>query len=82
MPIAIDWSTLTIIGRADDDRAAKAVVDEDKLYEAMGFKESEPTPEEGTQEVPIPAMSAEMQVLTQKSTHWNPRANVRRVTES
>ena len=48
LPIAIDWSTLTIIGRADDDRAAKAVVDEDKLYEAMGFKESEPTPQEGT----------------------------------
>ena len=61
MPIAIDWSTLTIIGQADDDRAAKAVVDEDKLYKAMGFKESEPTPQEGTQEVPIPAMSVEMQ---------------------
>ncbi|KAG2640345.1 hypothetical protein PVAP13_2KG085200 [Panicum virgatum] len=27
----------------------------------MGFKEAEPTPEQGTQEVPIPAMSAEMQ---------------------
>ena len=60
LPIVVDWTTLTIIGQADDDGIAKAVADEDKVYEAMGFKEAEPTPEQGTQEVPILAMSAKM----------------------
>ena len=60
MPTPIDWTTLTIIGQDDDDGFAQAVVDEDKIYEAMIFEEVEPTPEKGTQEVPIPAISAEM----------------------
>ena len=60
LPIPIDWTTLTIIGQDDDDGFAQAVVDEDKIYEAMIFEEVEPTPEKGTQEVPIPAISAEM----------------------
>ena len=61
MPIEVDWTTLTIIGQPDDDGLAKEVADEDKVYEAMGFKESEATIEEGRQEVPILAMLEEMQ---------------------
>ena len=61
LPIAVDWTTLTVIGQADYDGLAQAVADEDKVYEAMGFEDVEPTPEEGIEEVPIPGMSAEMQ---------------------
>jgi len=46
LPIPVDWTTLTIIGQDDDDGFAQAVADEDKVYEAMGFEEVEPTPEE------------------------------------
>ena len=61
LPIAVDWTTLTIIGQPDDDGLAKKVADEDKVYEAMGFMESETTVEGSREEVHIPAMSAEMQ---------------------
>jgi hypothetical protein len=56
LPLAVDWDSLTILVQVDDDGTAKEVVDEDKVYEAMRFKESE-----ATHEVPITAMNAEMQ---------------------
>jgi hypothetical protein len=59
MPVAVDWSSLIIVGNADDDGLAKEVADEDMVYEAMGFKEAEAPA--SRQEVPIPAMSAQMQ---------------------
>ena len=61
-PVAVvDWSILTIQENPKDDGTATQLVDEDQIYEAMGFKEAEAREEEhGTQEVPIPAMSAQM----------------------
>ena len=61
LPITVDWTTLTIVGQPDDDGLAKEVADEDKVYEVMGFMESETTVEGSREEVHIPAMSAEMQ---------------------
>jgi hypothetical protein len=34
----VDWAELTILAGPDEDGEAKEAVDEDKVYEAMGFK--------------------------------------------
>ena len=61
-PPAIDWSTLTILENPDDDGIAAQLVDEDLVFEAMGFKVAVEPEEAGHgQDVPFPAMSAEMQ---------------------
>ena len=53
----VDWAELTILAEPNEDGEAKEVADEDKVYEAMGFKVAE----EATREVvPIPTMTAEM----------------------
>lgn len=61
-PLAVvDWSLLTIDDNPDDDGTAAQIVDENKLYEAMGFNVPEETNAGAArEEVPIPAMSAEM----------------------
>ena len=58
---AVDWSTLIILENPNDVGLATELVDEDHVFEAMGFKKAV-EPEEGVgQQVPIPAMTAEMQ---------------------
>ena len=60
----VDWSTITILEDPNEDGLAAQLFDEDHVYEAMGFKDTVQTEEEEEatrQEVPIPAMSAEMQ---------------------
>ena len=59
----VDWSTLTILEDPNEDGLAAQLFDEDHVYEAMGFKDTVQTKEEESagQEVPIPAMSVEMQ---------------------
>jgi hypothetical protein len=53
---------LTILAEPNEDGEAKEVVDEDKVYEAMGFKAADARAEEAAREaVPIPTMTAEMQ---------------------
>jgi hypothetical protein len=57
----VDWANLTILPDGNDDGFAKAAVDEDKVYEAMGFKAvDERAEEEAREAVPIPTMIAEM----------------------
>ena len=62
-PVAVvDWSSLTILETPADDGLATQLVDEDKVYEAIGFMEAEATEEAADrEEVPIPGMTAEMQ---------------------
>jgi hypothetical protein len=62
-PIAIiDWTTLIIQENPDNDGTATQLVDEDQIYEAMGLNQGEVVNEEdGREEVPILAMSREMQ---------------------
>jgi hypothetical protein len=59
---AVDWATLTILENPADDGTAAHLVDEDQVYEAMGFQQADPTPEQNARtEVPIPPMTAEME---------------------
>jgi hypothetical protein len=61
VPEPVDWANLTILPDGNDDGFAKAAVDEDKVYEAMGFKAvDERAEEEAREAVPIPTMIAEM----------------------
>jgi hypothetical protein len=57
----IDWTSLTIL-EDDDDGLQHQIVDEDQVYEAMGFKEANGRmeAEDRTDEVVIPAMSTQM----------------------
>jgi hypothetical protein len=58
----VDWAELTILAGPDEDGEAKEAIDEDKVYEAMGFKATDERAEEATREsVPIPTMTVEMQ---------------------
>ncbi|CAN6310721.1 unnamed protein product [Urochloa humidicola] len=64
--LELDWSTLVIQEDPNEDGLAKELVNEDHLYEALGFKLPEETEEEEeeqafTEEMPIPDMSAEME---------------------
>jgi hypothetical protein len=58
----VDWAELTILQEPDQDGEANEVADEDKIYEAMGFKAADERAEEAAREaIPIPAMTTEMQ---------------------
>ena len=58
----VDWANLTILPDDNDDGCVNAAADEDKVYEAMGFKTADERIEEAAREVvPIPTMTAEMQ---------------------
>jgi hypothetical protein len=58
----VDWAELTILQEPDQDGEANEVANEDKIYEAMGFKAADERAEEAAREaIPIPAMTAEMQ---------------------
>jgi len=58
----VDWAELTILAEPNEDGEAKEVDDEDKVYEAMGFKAADERAEEEAREaMPIPTMTAEMQ---------------------
>ncbi|RLM64783.1 hypothetical protein C2845_PM16G05530 [Panicum miliaceum] len=62
IPELVDWANLTILPDMEDDGFANAATDEDKVYEAMGFKAVDERAEEAAREaVPIPTMTAEMQ---------------------
>jgi len=58
---AVDWSTLIILENPNDVGLATELVDEDHVFEAMGFKKAVEPEEEVGQQVPIPAMTTEMQ---------------------
>ena len=58
----VDWAQLIVEEEANEDGDAKAAVDEDKVYEAMGFAAADERADEAAREaIPIPAMTAEMQ---------------------
>ncbi|KAJ1266874.1 hypothetical protein BS78_07G013100, partial [Paspalum vaginatum] len=57
----IDWDALTIIPEGDLDGDATVLLDEDKLFEAMGFKAAYEKAAEAMGEVPIPALPNEIQ---------------------
>jgi hypothetical protein len=61
VPEPVDWANLTILPDGNDDGFAKVAVDEDKVYEAMGFKATDERTKEAAREaVPIPTMTSEM----------------------
>jgi len=61
-PEPVDWANLIILIDVNDDGDATIAVDEDKVYEAMGFKAADERAEEAAREaIPIPTMTAEMQ---------------------
>ena len=58
----VDWAKLTILAEPNEDGEAKEVANEDKVYEAMGFKATDERAEEAARKaVPIPTMTAEIQ---------------------
>jgi len=58
----VDWAELTILAEPNEDGEAKEVADEDKVYEAMGFKAADERADEAAREaVPIPTTIVEMQ---------------------
>ena len=58
----VDWAELTILAEPNEDGEAKEVADEDKVYEAMGFKAADERVDEAARKaVPIPTMTTEMQ---------------------
>ena len=61
-PEPVDWANLIILLDVNDDGDATVAVDEDKVYEAMGFKAADERAEEVAREaIPIPTVTAEMQ---------------------
>jgi len=60
IPVDVDWANIFIM--PDEEGDHNAAVDEDILYEAMGFKAADERAEEAArQAVHIPTMTAEMQ---------------------
>jgi hypothetical protein len=58
----VDWANLIILPDVNDDGDATVAIDEDKVYEAMGFKAADERAEEAAREaIPIPTMTVEMQ---------------------
>ncbi|CAL4915590.1 unnamed protein product [Urochloa decumbens] len=61
--VEVDWANLIIQQEVEADGFATAAVDEDEVYEAMGFKAADERGEAATREaevVPIPTLTAEM----------------------
>jgi len=62
IPEPVDWANLIILPDVNDDGDATIAIDEDKVYEAMGFKAADERAEEAAREaIPIPTITAEMQ---------------------
>jgi hypothetical protein len=62
IPEPVDWANLIIHQDEKDDGDATAAVDEDKVYEAMGFWAADQSADDAAREaIPIPAMTAAMQ---------------------
>jgi len=59
----IDWSAYTILQEEELDRDATVLVDEDKIYEAMGFKAADDLVDggDGLAEIPVPVIPPELQ---------------------
>jgi len=56
-PVPVDWESLTILAEGDQDGDIREIVDEELIYEAMGFKDKD----ERAEDIPIPGMSSEVQ---------------------
>ncbi|CAL5030757.1 unnamed protein product, partial [Urochloa decumbens] len=60
--LIVDWSALTIIPEDDRDGEAFAIADEERVFEAMGFKAADESAEhEAASEPAIPVIPAELQ---------------------
>jgi hypothetical protein len=57
----VDWSTLTIIPEDDQNGEAHALVDEDVVFEAIGFKAADERAEEVAKAASIPVIPPELQ---------------------
>ena len=59
----IDWSAYTILQEEELDGDATVLVDEDKIYEAMGFKAADDLVDggDGPAEIPVPVIPPELQ---------------------
>jgi hypothetical protein len=58
----VDWDTLVILLEAENDGEATQIADEDRVFEAMGFKDADNAAQQpATAENAIPMMPAEMQ---------------------
>lgn len=56
-PVPVDWGSLTIIAEEDQDGEANAIVDEELIYEAMGFKEHDERAEEALEMRTFPSLA-------------------------
>ena len=62
IPEPVDWANLIILPDVNNDGDATLAIDEDKVYEAMGFKATDERAEAAAREaIPIPTMTSEMQ---------------------
>jgi hypothetical protein len=62
IPEPVDWANLIIHQDEKDDGDATTAVDEDKVYEAIGFWAADQSADDAAREaIPIPAMTAAMQ---------------------
>lgn len=79
----VDWSTLTNIPEEDADGDPNILVDEDKIYEAMGFKAADDRAEqESSKEVPIPVIPIELQLdMMDAAVEVDDRANAELVMD-
>jgi hypothetical protein len=58
----VDWVELTILQEEKDDGEAKHATDEERVYEAMGFRPADERAEEAAREaIPIPQIPPEVQ---------------------
>ena len=58
----VDWDTLVVLHEADNDGEATEIADEDRVFEAMGFKDADEREEQiAAAENAIPVMPEEMQ---------------------
>jgi hypothetical protein len=59
--VEVDWSSLIIFPQPDQDGEANVLVDEDNVFEAMGFKAADQAAAEEDIEPPIPSIPAELE---------------------
>jgi hypothetical protein len=69
-PVVVDWDSLIIFQQPDQDGEANGLVDEDTVFEAMGFKAADEAAAEEEIEPPIPSIPLEIEnIMRDDSIH-------------
>jgi hypothetical protein len=64
----IDWSDFTFVPDEQLDGDATVLVDEELIYEAMGFRDQDEGIAEGSKEIPVPEIPPEVQAEMEAAT--------------